>query len=185
MLYFYIYPSDPKYHTEDIFVPAVFQYEDVNMKTQVFIPSQYFSHEQYPVVIFIHGRPISDREKLKPILYGHVRYWQKLGFAVVAPIRPGYGESGGLDRENCCNYGSVFLPEEGLMVQHCIDTGTLFDDLNHAVTCGVAAVSSTIQWVRQQRWANRNKILIVGQSVGGLIAVAVGALNIDGSDWLY
>ena len=69
------------------------------MTTQVFLPE---GKAPFPVVIFSHGRaPTAEgRANLKfPVLPGHVGYWQAKGFAVVAPIRPGYGATGGPDRE--------------------------------------------------------------------------------------
>ena len=57
----------------------------------------------FPLVIFSHNRaPLQvDRDKLQVlVLVGHANYWLRKGVAVVAPVRPGYSETGGADREN-------------------------------------------------------------------------------------
>ena len=61
------------------------------MRTLVFKPA---GPGPFKVLLFAHGRPAYAQERAKlvhPMSYGHVRYWLGKGYAVVAPIRPGYG----------------------------------------------------------------------------------------------
>ena len=56
----------------------------------------------FPAVVFSHGRAAEReaRASLKyPVLVGHGNYWLRKGFAVIAPVRRGYGETGGVDGE--------------------------------------------------------------------------------------
>ena len=67
---------------------------DVQMVTQVFKPA---GIGPFPVLLFSHGRAADafSRSSMKfPIPLGHARYWLQKGFAVVAPIRFGYGIPG-------------------------------------------------------------------------------------------
>ena len=80
--------------------PVVFFRGDVAMTTEVFKPD---GDGPFPVVLYSHGRAGTDAERRDmkvPILRGHALYWMRKGFAVVAPIRPGYGVTGGPDSES-------------------------------------------------------------------------------------
>jgi predicted dienelactone hydrolase len=73
---------------------------EVAMVTHLYKPQ---GDGPFPVVVFSHGRApeISDRLNLKyPVSVGHGNFWLRKGFAVVAPVRPGYGESEGMDHED-------------------------------------------------------------------------------------
>jgi dienelactone hydrolase len=121
-----------------------------------------------PVVIYSHGRSADRAATALPDPRGFVRYWTRHGFAVVAPIRPGYGATGGADRE---------------------DSGVLFDlfgncwghpRFGRAAAAARAALVSAVEWVRMQPWADPRRILLVGTSMGGLASVATAAADVDG-----
>jgi dienelactone hydrolase len=140
----------------------------ISMETQVFKPE---GRGPFPVLIYSHGRAVDKdaRAALEhPIPKGHVRYWLRKGFAVVAPIRPGYGETGGADREN---NGARFASN---------GTCTHPPDFAKATESGINAVQAAIDWARQQGWADRDAILLEGQSVGGMTTVAAAARNPQG-----
>ncbi len=124
----------------------------------------------FPLVIFSHGRaPLqADRDKLQyPVLVGHANYWLRKGVAVVAPVRPGYGETGGADRENSLARwsGSVCTSDPD------------FTKVGRNASQVVAAVHG---WAMQQPWVRKDRILLEGQSVGGLTTVAASVLNLAG-----
>ncbi|WP_028604726.1 dienelactone hydrolase family protein [Ottowia thiooxydans] len=124
----------------------------------------------FPLVIFSHGRASTQVERAKlshPILVGHANYWLRQGVAVVAPVRPGYGDTGGLDRENS------FARWDG---------GTCNSDPDFTKIAGQAreTITATYQWAQQQPWVRKDRILLEGQSAGGLATVAAGALNLPG-----
>jgi hypothetical protein len=72
---------------------------EIRMATAVYKPP---GAGKWPVLIYSHGRSGSDADRRRvkpPDPRGHIRYWLQKGFAVVAPTRPGYGDTGGADRE--------------------------------------------------------------------------------------
>lgn len=124
----------------------------------------------FPLVIFSHGRAGSrvDRAKLQhPVLVGHANYWLRKGVAVVAPVRPGYGGTGGVDREDSHIHWSG-------------STCTGEPDFATEVRNARQAVVAVHAWAAQQPWVRKDRILLEGRSVGGLATVASSALNLPG-----
>jgi len=135
---------------------------DVAIVTHLYKPQ---GDGPFPVVVFSHGRApeVSDRLNLKyPVSVGHGNFWLRKGFAVVAPVRPGYGESEGMDHEDA---GSKWRRGQ------CIGEPDFF----YLANVAGEAVLATLDWVRAQPWANQEKILLVGVSVGGLTSAAIAA----------
>jgi dienelactone hydrolase len=115
----------------------------------------------FPVMVFSHGRAGDPRERVQmtyAIAASVASYWTEKGFAVVAPFRPGYGPTGGFDAEDHgpCSRGPDYARTA-----------------SQAATAIVAAVS----WARTQPWAKPDRLLLEGQSVGGLGTVAAAARN--------
>ncbi len=162
-------PPLPAGETTSIPVPgaAVFG-GDLAMVAQVFRPP---GDGPFPVVVFSHGRaPVAaDRAKLKVgISNAQLRYWLARGDAVVAPIRPGYGATGGGDPENSGAHFDDF--------GRCKTTG----DFRKTAVAGERTVEATLAWLRSQPWADAHHVLLAGQSVGGLTTVAAGSQRLDG-----
>lgn len=140
---------------------------DIQMASHFYKPQ---GDGPFPVVVFSHGRAAEReaRANLKyPVAVGHGNFWLRKGFAVIAPLRPGYGETGGVDDESS---GATWR------------FGSCRTDPDYAKVAKVAAeaVLATLEWVRAQPWATREKILLVGASVGGLTTVGVAARNPPG-----
>lgn len=130
---------------------------DARMVAGVFRPG---GEGPFPVLVYSHGRSGTDLERSLtkvPDVRSHVRYWLRKGFAVVAAIRPGYGETGGADREASGVHYDVFGNCWGR------------PDFGRSAAAATAAVLATLTWVRQQPWANARRIVLVGTSMGGLV----------------
>jgi dienelactone hydrolase len=120
----------------------------------------------FPVVIFSHGRdgdPAGRARLAHPVNGNVVSFWIKRGYAVVAPIRPGYGLSGGADFEDSLNRHYTVTP-----------------DYRRTARGAATGIEAAVQWVRQQSWAKPDRIILHGQSVGGLGTVAAAADNPPG-----
>ena len=125
----------------------------------------------FPVLIYAHGRSGTEQERYRtrlPDPRGHVRYWLGRGFAVVATIRPGYGESGGIDEEDSGVRYDVF--------GNCWGRA----DFARSADAASGAVLRTLGWVRTQPWADAQRIVLAGVSMGGLASIASAARNPPG-----
>ena len=124
----------------------------------------------FPVLVFSHGRAgeASDRAKPEAPSNNTIEYWLRKGFAVVAPVRIGYGQTGGPDLEDS---GTKF--KSGV----CTTTSPDFDKV---ATNAAKSVTTFLDWLHKQDWADNNKIMLEGQSVGGLTTVKLGSLNLPG-----
>jgi len=137
----------------------------LDMHAQVFVPP---GPGPFPVVVFSHGRAgdVKVRAGLRnPIQLWHAKYWVDRGVAVVASVRAGYGETGGPDGEG---------------------SGARFDFSGQCTSSpdfkGVAqrtnrALLATLDWVRHQPWADSQRIVLEGQSVGGFATVSAASLR--------
>jgi dienelactone hydrolase len=126
----------------------------------------------WPVVIFSHGRSgeASERAALRnPVGFGHVRFWHAKGYAVIAPVRPGYGDNTANDPESS---GASFPAGSGPC--------TGLADYAKVATAATHALRTAHEWLLAQSWANKERILLVGQSVGGLTTVAACGQNLPG-----
>jgi dienelactone hydrolase len=138
------------------------------MATQVFKPP---GKGPFKVLLYAHGRPAYARQRTllkRPIHARHVQYWLRKGYAVVAPIRPGYGATGGADQEG----SGVGYNASG----QCIRQPTPANLAIHASQ----AMRAALDWTRQQPWARADHIVLEGQSGGGLATVALCAANPPG-----
>lgn len=140
----------------------------LDLSTEVFKPS---GQGSFPVLVYAHGRSGTQEERsalAEVVPRQFLSFWLARGFAVVAPARPGYGKTGGTDREvpghswdgngNCSGVPS---PER-------------------VATTAAAAILAAINWSREQPWAMGSKILVAGNSVGGMVGAALAATNLPG-----
>lgn len=140
----------------------------LNMEAEVFKPS---GDGPFPVMVYAHGRSGTQQERsaLREVIpRQYLDFWLSRGFAAVGVARPGYGRTGGSDKEipghtwdNSGRCSGNFNPERVA---------------DNAAT----AIRATIAWVKQQPWAKQGAIVVTGNSVGGMTAVAVGAKPPEG-----
>ena len=146
---------------------------DITIPVHVFKPPESQTgqaKEPWPVVIFSHGRSGSTASRAaqkNPVNFDVVRYWHTRGFAVVAAIRPGYGDSTSEDPE-----------DHGARWRGNSCTGRA--DFNKTANAASHAVKAVHAWLITQTWTDKNRLLLVGQSVGGLATVAACGQNWPG-----
>jgi len=129
---------------------------------------------RHPFIVLQHGRPPDPdgRKRLGLQSYpANSRYFASLGFVVLIPTRTGYGVTGGPDIEytgECDN--KQYAP---------------------GIAAGVAQTRDVVAFAASLPYVDSNRGLVVGESFGGLIAVAAvssnipgirGAVNIEGGD---
>src|SRR5688500_1055494 len=115
-----------------------------------------------PFVVISHGRgTVLGRAYLGRSRYPDAaRYFVSRGFAVFVPTRVGYGMSGGPDVEH-----------SGPCSQR--DFAPVFE-------AGAVQVMAVIRYAKTLPFVDPTRGLIVGQSVGGAITLALSAKNIEG-----
>ncbi len=116
----------------------------------------------FPILILNHGRSATNRAEPPRFRYTQqVRYFVQRGFAVFEPTRIGYGEMGTYpdpEESGGCNR-KVYAP------------------MAEAASTEILAV---LDYAKQQQFVDPNRLVIVGQSVGGYSTVATTAKNPPG-----
>jgi len=121
------------------------------------------ARERSPFLILNHGRSGSaqGREQFGRARFSSNAAWfVEQGFAVVVPTRAGYGVTGGPDLEAAGTCSAVDFPAR--------------------FAAGAANIEAVLRWVRAQPWAQADRGLLAGQSVGGSSALALAAMNPPG-----
>jgi dienelactone hydrolase len=125
--------------------------------------------EAAPLVVINHGRPSGPtaeernrrRAAIRPFACGSVASaFTARGYVVAFPVRQGYGESGGEDKEGggACNNA----------------------DFVSAANAGADDVAVAIAHLAALPYVVPGKTVVVGQSVGGLVTLALASRNLDG-----
>ncbi len=110
----------------------------------------------FPLVVINHGKAIGDphfQARYQPT--SAARFFLQRGYAVVVPMRQGFSRSEGSFILGGCNV----------------------DSNGRAQAEDVKAV---LDHVSAQRWADKSRILVVGQSHGGWTSLAFGTLGYPG-----
>jgi len=114
----------------------------------------------FPLAVINHGSSQSSysRAQFKPSLYEHVARWfLDRGYAVVLPIRPGHGETGGPYFED---QGRCESPEY---------------EKSGAATAD--SIQAAIDYLTAQPFVQKADVVVVGQSAGGWGALALASRN--------
>jgi dienelactone hydrolase len=142
--------------------------DELAMTTAVFLPP---GPGPFPVVVFSHGRPHGRAGRLgvtQGVSRAQLGFWIAHGAAVVSPVRPGYGPGATVDPEQ----SGARHDEDG----RCVGT----PDFRKTADAASRTVIATLGWLKAQRWADATRVLLVGQSVGGLTTVAAAAQHPPG-----
>lgn len=110
----------------------------------------------FPVVVINHGKALGDarfQSRYRPALAA--RYFMQRGYVVLVPMRQGFSKSGGSYIGGGCNV------ESNGRVQ-------------------AADVKAVLDYVVAQPWADKQRMLVLGQSHGGWTTLAFGAQNYPG-----
>lgn len=136
-----------------VMIPVISGSESVQFETTIYKPP---GNGPFPLVIMNHGKALGNPHmQPRDRFLALSREFVKRGYAVVIPMRKGFAHSSG-------NYVEYSCDMEG--------NGELqADDLQAA-----------INYVVRQKWADKTRIVVAGQSYGGLTAMAFGARRFPG-----
>lgn len=117
----------------------------------------------HPLAIISHGTPRSaaDAPRMSPLSYRTVADWfADRGFAVVVPMRRGYGQTGGrtVDGYGGCRLGHY----------------------DQAGLSSAQDIEAVVRYMRTQSFVDAGRIVLVGHSAGGWGSVAAASQNPPG-----
>ena len=136
-----------------VMVPVGSGFSSAELETTIFKPD---GDGPFPVAVINHGKAPGNpvfQERARHLVAS--REFVRRGYAVVLPMRMGFSKSTGAYQDGNCNIAS-----NGEAQAEWVD--------------GVLA------WLRSQPFADAGRIVVVGQSHGGLTTMALGALNPGG-----
>ncbi len=125
----------------------------IDLETTIYKPD---GDGPFPIAVINHGKSPGDPKfqgRYRPALAA--RYFLQRGYAVVVPMRQGFSKSGGLYVGGGCNVESNGRAQ-------------------------AEDVKGVLDYVTQQSWADKDRIVILGQSHGGWTTLAFGPLNYPG-----
>ncbi|HEX2531499.1 MAG TPA: CocE/NonD family hydrolase, partial [Burkholderiaceae bacterium] len=144
---------DADMNEQVVMVPAVSGSESILLETTIFKPS---GPGPFPVLLMNHGKSLGNpRTQKRDRFIAVSREFVKRGYAVVIPMRKGFAQSTGDYREKVCD-----MTGNGQMQA---------DDLR-----------SALNYIAGQSWADKNRLLVGGQSYGGLATMAFGTRGFPG-----
>ena len=114
----------------------------------------------FPLIVLNHGSPGSKWERQSMGRYRplpQIREFTRRGFAVIAPMRRGYGDSGGPWAER---FGSCVAP-----------------DYYRAARESAQDVIATVEFARALPFVKADRVILVGQSAGGIASIAAASVN--------
>ncbi len=138
---------------ESIVMVAKKGFFTTELETTIYKPE---GNGPFPLVVINHGKAPGDprfQERYRPALAA--RYFLQRGYAVAVPMRQGFSKSTGSYIGGGCN-----IESNGKVQAE--DVKTVLD---YVLTLG---------------WADKDRILVVGQSHGGWTTLAFGTLNYPG-----
>jgi dienelactone hydrolase len=144
---------DAALNEQIVMIPAISGGESVELETTVFKPP---GEGPFPLVIMNHGKALGNpRAQGRDRFVVISREFVRRGYAVVIPMRKGFSKSTGDYVDPGCN-----MTAHGQMQA---------DDLQ-----------GTLEYLRSQHWVDKDRIVVAGQSYGGLTALAFGTRNFPG-----
>ena len=147
-------------------LPLTVDGAETKVETHVYVPHS-TTDKSFPVVVFAHGNGVPASSQINPMPIEAANWWVRHGFAVVAPVRPGYGRNGGTFREvqNVIWQGNA-----------CVTDPTY----DIAVARAREVLLAALTWTRSQSWAKADRIVLVGHSTGGFATIATVATDPPG-----
>jgi dienelactone hydrolase len=145
-------PVDFRLNEQIVRVPAGTTHE-ARLQTTVFRPN---GPGPFPLLIINHGKESGEpRRQARDRFIFMATAFVKRGYAVMVPMRQGFADSTGHYNDHGCNMTANGYSQA--------------DD-----------VLDTIEYARSQKWVDASRIVIAGQSYGGLATIALGTQAVPG-----
>ena len=125
----------------------------IDLETTIYKPD---GDGPFPIAVINHGKSPGDSKfqgRYRPAVAA--RYFLQRGYAVIVPMRQGFSKSAGAYIGGGCNV------ESNGRVQ-------------------AEDVKAVLDYVTQQSWADKNNMVVLGQSHGGWTTLAFGTLGYPG-----
>jgi len=138
---------------EVVMLPKMGKFFTLNLETTIYKPK---GDGPFPIVVINHGKAPGDpRFQTRYRHAGAARFFLQRGYVVLIPMRQGFSNSEGVYIDAGCNV------ESNGRVQ-------------------AEDIEAVLNYVAKQSWADKNKILVMGQSHGGWTSLAFGTLKYPG-----
>ncbi len=145
-------PVDFRLNEQIVQVPAGTTHQ-ARLQTTVFRPN---GPGPFPLLIINHGKEAGEpRRQARDRFIFMATAFVKRGYAVMVPMRQGFADSTGRYSDHGCNMTANGYSQA--------------DD-----------VLDTIEFARAQKWVDDSRIVIAGQSYGGLATIALGTQAVPG-----
>lgn len=145
-------PLDHRLNEHIVLIPAGTK-QQAMLETTVFKPN---GPGPFPLVIMNHGKELglpSDQPRDRFIYLATA--FVKRGYAVIVPMRKGFAASTGRYIDHGCNMAANGYTQ-------------------------ARDVRDAVHWARQQDWVDADRIVVAGQSYGGLATIALGTHDLPG-----
>ncbi len=144
---------DPTVNEKVIMLPVMSNGSELKFETTIFRPP---GDGPFPLLLMNHGKDRGNPAKqARDRFLAMSREFVKRGYVVAVPMRKGFAASGGTYSDFGCN-----MTDNGQQQA---------DD-----------VESALRSLVQQPWVDKDRIIVAGQSYGGLATVAFGTRNFPG-----
>ena len=145
-------PVDYRMNERVIQVPAGDDGQ-ARLETTVFQPN---GAGPFPLIIINHGKdPGRPSLQQRDRFYHMASAFVKRGYAVMVPMRQGFSQSTGRYRDHGC-------------------------DMTANGYTQARDIRATLDYARQQNWIDADRVVVAGQSYGGLATIALGAEKLPG-----
>jgi dienelactone hydrolase len=145
-------PLDHRLNEHVIMVPAGID-KSARLQTTVYRPN---GPGPFPLLVINHGKELGQpREQARDRFVFLARAFVKRGYAVLVPMRQGFASSTGRYKDFGCDMRA--------------------NGYAHAND-----VLDTIEFARTQPWIDDSRIIVAGQSYGGMATVALGTQSLPG-----
>jgi dienelactone hydrolase len=136
-----------------VMVPKKTGFFPIELETTIYKPD---GEGPFPIVVINHGKANGDPRFQARARYGMAaRYFMLRGYVVAVPMRRGFSKSTGSYIGGGCNVESNGIAQ-------------------------AEDVKDVLDYLSVQPYADKNRILVVGQSHGGWTTLAFGTLNYSG-----